>query len=289
MADAAVALQALSDSRSAVQAFLRDAESQGVALTQVIRAVELQVETEIRQRVQERTAAEDALRTCQAQEDARCEAEAARFRRACERLERAQAARARLIDAVGRFAPAKLRYFDAVRSTVPEAVEFLSARARAIEDYAQRGAGGVEQSPPPVAAAAGGEARAPLATGRSGVPEGCDLVSLDLIDDSDSAVSGPGDFGKGYSPEDLRWAYGALDEVVLPALRRGLGADYFRDRDLREGRQGTRSYADTYSGFFGDSAIKLDLGPNGRYTVTNGYHRIWVARQIGRSHVPARC
>jgi hypothetical protein len=51
---------------------------------------------------------------------------------------------------------------------------------------------------------------------------------------------------------------------------------------------GTRSYSDTYSGFFGDdNAIRL-ASSGGRYNIENGYHRIWVARQMEMTHVPAR-
>ena len=49
----------------------------------------------------------------------------------------------------------------------------------------------------------------------------------------------------------------ALHEVVLPAVGHGLGAEYFQSRDQAEGLVGTRSYSDTYSGFFGDSTIEL--------------------------------
>lgn len=119
------------------------------------------------------------------------------------------------------------------------------------------------------------------------LPDGLSEVALAEIDDADRHLD-EGDFTKGYSPQDLEWAVNALHDVVLPTVARGGGLDELRSRDLAEGRQGTRSYADTYSGFFGDSAIVVERRDDGRYTVTNGYHRIWVARRMGTPTLPAR-
>jgi len=114
------------------------------------------------------------------------------------------------------------------------------------------------------------------------------MVPLSLIDDSDSGVTGSADFGKGYSPADLEWAHEAFVSVVMPGVASGATLDDFRARDQREGRMGTRSYADTYSGFFDrNHAIALDASGS-NYTVANGYHRIWVARGMGLDAVPAR-
>ena len=114
-------------------------------------------------------------------------------------------------------------------------------------------------------------------------------MPLDLINTSDSSVIGAGNFTKGYSPEDLAWAHTALHEQVLPAMRAGKGVDYFRTKDAEASRYGSRSLSDTYSGFFGDSAIKLEPGgADGKHKVSNGYHRVWVAQQMGLSHVVVR-
>ena len=113
------------------------------------------------------------------------------------------------------------------------------------------------------------------------------MVQLSDIDTSDRDIAAS-DFNKGYSPGDLTWAYEALQEVVLPAVAAGYGAEYFRDRDLREGgRTGTRSYADTFTGFFGHDAIRLHR-EHDKFVVENGYHRIWVARQSHLNELPAR-
>lgn len=120
-----------------------------------------------------------------------------------------------------------------------------------------------------------------------GVPNGIVMVPLSMIEDADTAVTGEESFGKGYSTRDLAWAHNALIDVVLPTLAQGGTLDTLTARDVAEGRVGARSYADTYSGFFGTSSIALDQTPNG-YQVTNGYHRIWVARELGLETVPAR-
>jgi hypothetical protein len=117
--------------------------------------------------------------------------------------------------------------------------------------------------------------------------EGLEHVPLSTIDTSDRQIS-PSDFGKGYSPSDLEWAFKALNEVVLPAVADGEGPDYFQRRDEEEGLVGTRSYSDTFSGFLGgDDVIRLNWVGD-RYEVANGYHRIWVANQMGLDSVPAR-
>ena len=73
-------------------------------------------------------------------------------------------------------------------------------------------------------------------------------VPLDLIDLSDSAVKGPGDFGaKGVSYGDVRLGVLRLDEELMPAMRRGAG----------RGGEGDHGYGALYGAFFGDTCIKL--------------------------------
>jgi len=135
-----------------------------------------------------------------------------------------------------------------------------------------------------IAAAIGGTA---LTQELKTVPDGYRMVPLGLIEDS-ADVRGPEDFKKpGYSPEDLAWSYTALREVVLPALARGLGADHFAELDARQGFMGTHSYTECFNGFFSAiEAIRLNGLSSGRYSVANGRHRIWVARELGLDAVP---
>jgi hypothetical protein len=173
----------------------------------------------------------------------------------------------------------------AVEAISDAARRLLSQKREALEEYWAGQAGVHGRGPSGSAAPAPSPQLDKKAPGivLPGLPAKIQLIALSDIDDSDSHVTGPETFGKGYSPADLRWAHEALHEIVMPTLASGGTLEDLRARDAAEGRMGVRSYADTYSGFFGDSAIRL--GPD--LEVTNGYHRIWVAKQMGLSHVPA--
>ena len=110
-------------------------------------------------------------------------------------------------------------------------------------------------------------------------------VSLaDVVDDR----PGPPHFEK-VSREHVEWGLDVLIRVIEPALRLGKGPDYFTDRDRAEGLSGERSYNGVHNWFYNpDQAIKLSRLPDGRLDVTNGYHRIYVARQLGLRNLPAR-
>jgi hypothetical protein len=109
-------------------------------------------------------------------------------------------------------------------------------------------------------------------------PHGHVLVGLDQIDTSDSTVRGPESFQHvpmGEMREGL-----LLLERVLAAIENGADRDELRRLDA--------TYLRVYDAFFGDTAIRLVRRPDGRYEVTNGYHRIWLARQLGIDELPAR-
>jgi hypothetical protein len=154
----------------------------------------------------------------------------------------------------------------------------LSAARRDLETYLGAGGGGAASSATPLAIPPSFSAPVAISSVKH--------VELSAIDTSDREISAA-DFQKGYSPDDLKWAYHALHEVVMPGVAAGRGRDYFTRRDAAEGRQGTRSYSDTFGGFFGDDAIRLERRGD-KYVVTNGYHRIWIAKQMGLQSVPAR-
>ena len=104
----------------------------------------------------------------------------------------------------------------------------------------------------------------------------------DVIDDTGKDPS----FEK-VSREHVEWGLDRLKGVVEPALRNGKGADYFAARDAAEGLSGERSYSGVYNWFYNsDHAIKVTRATGG-YVVTNGYHRLAVAREIGIDTLPA--
>lgn len=121
----------------------------------------------------------------------------------------------------------------------------------------------------------------------AGLPAGFMMVPIDLIDQTENPINGPQDFGKGYSIEDLDYAFDLLESQVLPGLANCSGPPSFAATDKANGSYGTRSLSDTFRGFFGGDAIRLELRPDGSYGITNGRHRIFVASHFGRQYVPA--
>ncbi|SDW86005.1 hypothetical protein SAMN04487912_105120 [Arthrobacter sp. cf158] len=121
-----------------------------------------------------------------------------------------------------------------------------------------------------------------------GLPAGFVMVPVDQIDQTENPISGPQDFGKGYSIEDLDYAFDLLSSQVLPGLANGSSPSSFAVTDKANGSYGTRSLSDTYSGFFGGDAIRLERRPDGTYAITNGRHRVYVASRFGREYVPAK-
>jgi hypothetical protein len=139
----------------------------------------------------------------------------------------------------------------------------------------------------PTAPSGGGRPTAPSQGSSPVLAGGLEVVDVAQIDDSDSAVSGPGSFTK-LSYEDARWATETLDERVMPAVRAGKDRDYFVQRDAAEGRGPDRSLARLFDTYFVSTPITLSARPDGRLEVVGGYHRIWAARQAGVTHLPAR-
>lgn len=207
------------------------------------------------------------------------------------RLRTAKDALAITSRSAARYEHARARWNTALSTIEGEAIPSLVRSGGRLETYFGGGSASASTGGPALGSVAlrGGDSSSgwrDQITVADGLPEGRALVPLALIDDSDSAVLGPEAFGKGYTAEDLAWAHTAFIRVVLPTLQAGGSLDDLRDRDQREGRVGTRSYADTYAGFLGGDAIRL-APTDGRFTVENGYHRIWVARQLGLDHLPA--
>lgn len=133
-------------------------------------------------------------------------------------------------------------------------------------------------------AQAGGSATATSRLPEVTLPAGFSAVALDDIEEIDPNL----EYQKGYSEADLAWAVNALHDVVVPGIQNGLTLSDFRDMDMQLNQWGTRSYADTYSGFFGDASIVLDRGEGERSSVSNGRHRIQAARRAGLTWLPAR-
>lgn len=119
------------------------------------------------------------------------------------------------------------------------------------------------------------------------LPHGFAMVPIKLIS-NDNPVTGVGDFDQSQDVPGLSWACEALFDVVLPAMVKVKDPQkYLRDRDERENLSGSRSYAATYSGFFGVTPIKLSPSANGTFDLGNGRHRLWLLSRSGADVVPA--
>ena len=110
------------------------------------------------------------------------------------------------------------------------------------------------------------------------------VALADVIDDRPGGLS----FEK-VSREQVEWGLDVLGRVVEPAVEMGKGPDYFAERDRAEGLSGERSYSGVHSWFYSPThAIKLTRRLDGRLEVTNGYHRLAVAREMGITNLPAQ-
>lgn len=100
-------------------------------------------------------------------------------------------------------------------------------------------------------------------------------------------INGPEDFKKVPYPEMVAGCKSL--ETMKPYIESGQGAssDYWRSVDEHYGTDPAKGYRQVYEAFYGDDAILLDKSGNS-YDITNGRHRIFVAKQLGLETIPAR-
>jgi hypothetical protein len=105
-----------------------------------------------------------------------------------------------------------------------------------------------------------------------------------------------------YTPEDLklpeyqeiRKQLYTLNDVIMPAVNEGKGAEYFKELDKSEGRTEfvLGSYEDVYEKFYGSeqrNGIRLDkFDGEFEYRVERGHKYLCVADDSGIAKVPAR-
>lgn len=230
-----------------------------------------------------------ALERCLNSERESCSMEAAALAEAQRRLAAAHIARKLATQAVADYqsqANASLKRLELDQS---QGLRYLTAK---LNKVAAVNAGGARTS------SYGGVAGSGSANGAAtsadqpvqnlpGLPAGCAMIPIELIDQAENPIKHPQDFGKGYSIEDLDYAFDLFESQILPGIASGADASSFSALDRANGVYGKRSLSDTFSGFLGGDAIKLELRPDGRYSITNGRHRIFVATQYGRTHVAA--
>jgi hypothetical protein len=258
-------------------------------VTDAARELAREVACAIDERRIELEAARAAMDACLGTEGADCSDAVARFRRADERMRFAVRARALLQHAEAEFAPARARCDERLSDLIPRASHALAELETRLTGYlaVTMVAGGAADAGPGIGRGTGVGAPAATAVGMPALPGGASMVPIDSIID-DGSITGPADFTKGYSIDDLSVAFEMLLDVVLPAIALGKDYDYFQERDAAANRYGTRSLSDTFSGFFRDSAIVLVRQSDGRFSVANGKHRVWLARRLGIISIPAR-
>lgn len=232
---------------------------------------------------------ENALHACQHSDRSDCSFEAAALAQAQRRLADAQAAQRQASQAASAFESRSRASLKRLEGIQAEGQRYLSFKLDKVNAVDAGGTGSASAASSSGSMPSGGSGAGGLgAHSVPGLPHGFTMVPVAEIDQTENPINGPQDFGKGYSIEDLDYAFDLLENQVLPQLASGSTASSFAATDQANGSYGTRSLSDTFSGFFGGDAIRLELRPDGSYAITNGRHRVFVASQFGRQYVPAR-
>lgn len=197
-----------------------------------------------------------------------------------------------------------------IQTEIPRALALLDRKIKEVDDYsalsvADFTAQAVGASAVPLAAGAASVSSGGLTSGSSpanathadahwlarfALPAGFQWVEIDRIDQADDLREGEG-FPK-VGREEMFLGLQRLEQVVLPACQR-LSAGEVGESLAESDRARNLAYADgsqrVFEAFFGEGAIVLTVDPvSGRYRVTNGRHRIHVARQQGWAALPVR-
>lgn len=111
------------------------------------------------------------------------------------------------------------------------------------------------------------------------------VPTAELPDPQD--ISGENDFKK-VPMTEMKAGLEKLQEM-LPIVERGEGTskDYWASFDTQKGLDYEHGYQRIYEAFYGDDAIRLNRNGN-QYDIVNGRHRIWLAKRMGITNLPAR-
>jgi hypothetical protein len=112
-------------------------------------------------------------------------------------------------------------------------------------------------------------------------------VSLDDIPAEALGFLSKDDFRK-YSYDQMLNGVRRFDREVRPAVEAGQGRDYFRAKDREVGVDYQHGLERLYDAFYGSEPIRVTKLKSGRYDVTNGRHRLFVAKQAGLRSLPMR-
>jgi hypothetical protein len=206
-----------------------------------------------------------------------------------EELGHAEAAGARVEEAHDTFLSGANALSRIIDDRLPAARAFLERKLEQAHAYvslhpsADSGSAGHLASS--VAATAGGGGRLALEAFR--LPEGFTWIPVDQIEATHLAAV---DFRK-VSESDIERGFSLLVREILPRIQAGppADADVFRETDRMACRDESSGARRAFEAFFGLDAIRLDRRVGDPvFSVTNGRHRIDVARRLGLTHVPAR-
>ena len=126
-----------------------------------------------------------------------------------------------------------------------------------------------------------------LSPAGTNVAPGIQDVSLDQIDLSDTYVHCLADFRDRAPHDELVEAIRKLEATVQPAVGQGADGDYFARLDAQQGLDYAHGYQRVYETFYGSfEPIRLEH-VGSAYKVVGGYHRLFVARELGLSTIPA--
>lgn len=100
-------------------------------------------------------------------------------------------------------------------------------------------------------------------------------------------IHGTGDFVKG-SATEMAVGLKKLRDME-PVITRGEGASsrYWAEIDRRAGLDYAGGKQRIYDAFYGQTAIRVEKSGE-TYVVTNGNHRLWLARKMGIAELPVR-
>jgi hypothetical protein len=234
-----------------------------------------------------------ALDRCLASERDSCAAEAAALAEAERRLAAAHAARGQATQAIADYQSQANASLKRLELTHSQGLRYLSAKLDKVLAVSAGGASGIGGGGATTTSSLGATALRSAMSAVAGIhrlpgmPSGSAMIPVGLIDQTEAPINGSQDFGKGYSIEDLDYAFELFESQILPGLASGANAATFSAQDHANRVFGTRSLSDTFSGFFGHDAIKLDPLPGGTFHIANGRHRVYVASLYGRQYVPA--
>lgn len=237
---------------------------------------------------------QDELFACDANDDR--EHLQSRLDRAQERLDRIDRLIEESAEALVHFKRSRAEIQDCVSRGVPRAVGYLEEKHKELIEYLSLAFPGeygayVNVRTPVATSTPRLDSTQPLVEDMTvlALPPGFQWVRVDDISKADDLR--PEERFSKVTAEEVESGFRILKQEVLPALQvdPARSADFFRQCDSESNRVYANGALRVYEAFFGESHIALTHHPvEGTIGVTNGRHRIQVARRLGWTSVPAR-